>query len=466
VRIPALAAALVLCAAAAEAAEVPAEVAALEAEAEASFRKAGDANLGKAARDDHRRRAWTSVRRAIDLLEEHGARHAPDRGAVRDRLARDLALAYWLRRESPPGLLVETPAAGTGGTARNPFEAPDPGSSAAPAGPPPASLEQALVAIQRWEKDHPADAPGALQRWLEAMARFSPSWTTPTFAVAASRAAAHRRALDDVYRAARNAPPDALGVPEIPEVTRLLVILGTEIHGSDSSQRERAARILAQIGASEAAPLLAKAALEEKEPQTLLAMIEALADLGGTKGAKALSSLREKEDLAGRALDGLVRMAGRNAVDRALALERMGDFSVLADEAVAGRAVDALVAAGPAGARGLEGSLGSPSTAIRVRVMKALAETKDPATARPMSNFLLTNAETPAAEECRAAAEEAIRALGEAAVPHLFPALRNPRTRLRTGDLLRTITGQAIASGRADEWVAWWKTKHPEWKGE
>ena len=88
----------------------------------------------------------------------------------------------------------------------------------------------------------------------------------------------------------------------------------------------------------------------------------------------------------------------------------------------------------------------------------------DPRTARPLSNFLLTSAESPGTEECRRAAWEAIKAMGEPTVPYLFPALRNPRTRLCTGDLLREITGAAIGSGRVDDWIEWWKKKHPEWK--
>jgi hypothetical protein len=458
---------------AARAADLPANVGDLEKEGEEWFRRAGDRVTPSSERNECRRKSWAALSQAREALERQWQSDPGDRKRIRDRLFRAAGLCYWLKKESPIGLLEERtagpgpggPATGGSGGTRNPFDQPDPGapSGSGPSGPP-ATLEQAIVAAEGWEKEHEADAPGVMQRWHEAMARFMDRWSQDPWIRSAERAGAARTALKDLYRGIREADPDSLESPESPEVSRLLIVLGRELSSQDSSLREKAARLLALVGAGEAAALLGKAVRQEMEPQSRASMIAALADLGGNKGARELASLRNQKGFETEGFQGLVRMSGRNALDRSIALRQIGGFAQVNDEATANRAVDFLVAAGPSGARGLEEALSCPVVTVRIRVMNALAATKDPRTARPLSNFLVTNPEGDAAKKSLEAARLAIKTLGEPAVPFLFPALRNPRTRLVTGDLLREITSVQIGTGRVDDWVEWWKKKHPDWK--
>ncbi len=466
------------------AADLPAELEALEKDAETWFVRAGDRHAPAASRNDCRRKSWAGLRKALDILDRHSEKNPADRPRIQERHARAAAMAWWLRRESPVGLLDEAPAGapgpGGGAPSRNPFDSQPGGPPASSiAGPPPGTIEQAAAAVDAWEKAHPADAPGAMQRWHEAMARFPDRWSQAPWAAAAARAGKARDAVNAVYRAVRNDDPGAVEGAESPEVTRLLVVLGRELAGPDSSLREKAARFLALLGSPDATAALGKAARKETEPQTRRAMIDALADLGGAKGAKELAALKQEVSkapdgtpvtvtsaIAPEALEGLIRMGKRNPVDRRIALRLVGSFALVDDAATANRVVDVLVACGPEGARGLEEALATPDVGVRLRVMGALAAAKDPKAVRPLSNFLLTTTESAESEKCRAAAEEAILSFGEAAVPHLLPALRNPRLRLRTGDLLRKITGASIGSGKPDDWYEWWKRKHPDWKEE
>lgn len=454
------------------ASDLPADLEGLEKDAEAWYVKAGDRNSAAAARNDCRRKCWESLKKALDILDRHSEANASDRPRIQERHAKAAAMGWWVHRESPVGLLDDSPVAAGGGGAnpssRNPFDQ-DPAGGAtgpAPSGPPPATVEAASAAVEAWEKVHPADLPGAVQRWTEVMARFTDRWSTAPWAAAAARGGRARQGLHDFYRRVRDDDPAAVEAPESPEVTRLLVVLGRELQSPDSSLRERAAKMLALLGSFDAAPLIGRAVKKEMEAQARGAMITALADLGGAKGAKELAALKAEKGMAAEALEGLIRMGKRNPVDRRIALRLVGGFAVAGDAATANRVVDVLVACGPEGARGLEEALATTDVDVRLRVMGALAAAKDPAAARPLGNFLLTAAESPDAEKCRAAAEEAILALGEPAVPFLFPALRNPRLRLRTGDLLRKVTGVQIGSGRVDDWVDWWKKKHPDWKEE
>jgi hypothetical protein len=463
-----LAAALLALAPSAPAADLPADLPALEKEAEEQFRAAGAKGGNPVVRDEARRRCGAALRTVVGHLEGHWESAPKDRARIEERLARAAALLHWIRKESPVGLLdgpAAGPLPGTGAPppSSNPFDTPSPGVASGPA---PATLDQAVAAAAAWERDHRPLAAGAFQRWIEILAKHPERWIQEPWMRAAAAAGKARIALEDVYRRERDEDPDLLAAPEPPEVVRLLLLLGREIGGQDSSLRERAARVLAHLGAGDAVPILGKAARAEKEPQARLAMIEALADVGGMKGARELGALRNEAGREGEALDGLLRMAARNPVDRRYAVKGIGACALVKDEATAARAVAFLIAAGPDAARGLEEALATPSPDVKVKVMEALAATKDPRTARALSNFLLTVAETPGAVLCRDAARAAVKALGEPAVPFLFPALRSPRTRICTGELLREITGAPIGSGMVEDWISWWKRKHPDWREE
>jgi hypothetical protein len=193
-------------------------------------------------------------------------------------------------------------------------------------------------------------------------------------------------------------------------------------------------------------------------------MGDALVAIGGRKSIDQLHKFRDDE-LAPRAFEWLLGIAGRNPVDRRMAVEEMGEFALSKDDFVAGKAVDHLVSLGAEGAHGLLKALKTPNAEIRLKIIPALAATKNPRVAAQLSSFLILG-DVPNTVRCRDAARAAILSLGADAVPYLFAGLRNAGTKMHTGDLLRKLTGQMFSSSRPGDWQAWWKQTHPDWKDE
>ena len=140
-----------------------------------------------------------------------------------------------------------------------------------------------------------------------------------------------------------------------------------------------------------------------------------------------------------------------------------GAFALSEDPRAAQAAVEFLVSLGPEGSAGLVHALGTPHVDLRISVMAALAATKNPVTAKWLTGFL-TGDDSGAGKACHDGAAAAIRTLGVDAAPYMFAALKNPRTRHGTGQLLREITGQNIPDGRIEEWQEWWRKARPDWK--
>src|SRR5262245_8275994 len=122
-------------------ADLPSEPDGLEKDAETWFVRAGDRLAPASSKNESRRKCWASLRKAVEILDGFSARNPADRPRIQDRHAKASAMAWWIRRESPVGLLddLSGPAAGpAGGTpSRNPFDRePVAGGGTAPAGPP------------------------------------------------------------------------------------------------------------------------------------------------------------------------------------------------------------------------------------------------------------------------------------------------------------------------------------------
>ncbi len=402
-------------------------------------------------------------------------------------------MKFWIKKESPIGLLESTgvgpkhdapvrrndwgdkpppekPGNVPGGEAPksgNPFDKPggkaeDP---AAPAAAPAKTIDQAFKEAEDYARKHKADVAGVMQLWHELLAAYAELTGHPLFLEAAKRAGEASANLKDVYRKLRNDDPDSLKNVDSAEVVRMLLVLGRDLQSQDSAARERAAKLLAMLGSGEAIYPLVKAMKKEAEPQALLAQGIAVVAIGGRKAVAELGKLQDDAKLGTKAYELLTKLTEKNPVDRRLAIKEIGGFALAKDDALAAKAVDFLVGLGAEGAFGLVEALNTSSVPTRLKVIEALGQTKNPKVARPLSNFLI-GGDNPNTKQCKEAAMAAIKSLGEPATPYLFPALRNPATKIWTGEMLRQITGQMYGSGRPGDWVSWWKRTHPDWKEE
>ncbi len=471
-------------------AELPPELAGLEAEGAKWFNEAGKTDLPASERNEARKKAWVNLYRAKEILDAHWDAHPGDQDRIEDRMMNVGKMVFWIKKESPIGLLEgtgvgpkaagsvkrdwpatpppEKPGAAPGGEAPSPAPASAPAAAPAPATPA-RTFDEEYAEADAWARKHRADLAGVMERFQALLAKYPDQTSHPLYAKAVQRAGEGSKKMKDAYRKMRNDDPDSLkgGAPDDPKV---LIGLTRDLGSPDPSVRERAAKLLGDLGSGEASFSLGDRMRREKEAAPLKAMGDALAAIGGRKSIEQLHKFRDDE-LAPRAFEWLLAIEGRNPVDRRLAVKEMGEFALSKDEAVAGKAVDRLVALGPDGASGLLHALKTPSTEIRLKIIPALGASKEPKAAAALSSFLLIG-DIPGTVRCRDAARDAITALhkdpavGEKVVPHLFAGLRNAGTKMYTGDLLRKLTGQMFSASRPGDWQRWWKQAHPDWKAD
>jgi hypothetical protein len=479
----------------ARAADVPPEVAALEQDGEKWFNEAGRTDTSESVRNDARKQAWVNLYRAYEILDRFWEEHPESREKVEARLEKVGQMKFWIKKESPVGLLESTgvgpkheapakprdwpdkpppekpgsaPGGGSGGSGKsgNPFDQPAGGAAgAAPTAAPRKTIEQAFKEAEEYARKHKADVAGVMQLWQELLAAFAEQTAHPLFAEAAKRAGEASGKLKDVYRKMRDADPDSLKNVDSAEVVRMLLVLGRDLASQDSAVRERAAKTIGALGSGEGVYPLVKMMRKEPEPQALLAEGNAVVAIGGRKAAEQLGGLRDDAKLGAKAYDWLTKLTAKNPVDRRMAIKEIGGFALVKDEALAAKAVDFLVGLGAEGAAGLMEALNANSVETRLKVIEALGKTGNPKVARPLGNFLLEG-DIENTKRCREAAIAAVKAIGVDATPYLFPCLNNTPTKRWTGFLLREITGQMIGSGRPGDWQTWWKKTHPDWKPE
>jgi hypothetical protein len=471
--------ALFLVAALLSPADLPKELEGLEAEGAKWFNEAGKTDLSTSERNEARKKAWINLYKAKEILDAHWEAHPEDQDRLEDRMVKVGQMCFWIKKESPIGLLEGTgvgPKAGTNVKRDWPDKdkappvkegetpAPAPTPEAAPPKPAARTFDEEYAEAEAWAKKHRADLSGIMERFQALLANFPDQTAHPLYAKAVEKAGAGSSKLKDAYRKMRNDDPDSLK-GGAPDNTKLVLIgLTRDLGNNDAGVRERAAKLLGTLGSGEAAFSIADRMKREKEAAPLHAMGAALVAIGGRKTVEQLHKFRDDE-LAPRAFEWLVAISGRNPVDRRLAVEEMGEFALAKDEAVAGKAVDHLVSLGNEGAHGLLKAIKTPSTEIRLKIIPALAATKNPRVATQLTSFLLLG-DVDGTVRCREAAKKAIMDIGEPAVPYLFAGLRNAGTKMHTGDLLRKLTGQMFSSSRPGDWQRWWKSTHPDWKEE
>ena len=483
---------------AARAADLPPELPQLEKDGEKWFNEAGKTDLSTSDRNTARRNAYASLSKALEILNRHWDAHPEDQARLEDRILKVGQMVFWIRKESPVGVLdpggagsgggsgappkpkadpppadkpADTPAdsGGPGGHAPAPSpKSPPPATGgeagAAPTAPPAQTLEQAYAEADAYARKHRADLPGIMQKFQEVMARFPDRTADALFLKAAQRAGEASSKLKDVYRKMRDDDPGSLKNVDSDEVKATILALTRELAGRDTAVRERAAKLLGMLGSGEGAYALGTGFRKEKEAAPAAAIVEALVAIGGRKVVLQIHAMRDEEE-SPKGLEMLQQLTGKNGVDRRIAIEEIGNYALAKDDAVAAKAVDFLVSVGKEGAFGLVKALDTRSTEIRLKIIPALAATKNVKVVRPLARFLI-GGDNPNTRACKEAAYAAILTFGEEGVPYLFAGLRDGGTKMWTAELLRKITGQPYTANRPGDWTEWWKRTHPDWKEE
>ena len=467
---------------AARAAELPPELPALEEEGKKWFDVAGNTDLTTQERNEARKKAWVAIYKAWEMLDRHWDAHPGDQDRIADRLEKAGQMKFWLHKESPIGLLEGTgvgpkpktpapkpsepkpapppsapPTPTTGGEASKPPAPPTPEAPARP------SIEEAFKEAENYAKKHRMDKAGIMQRFHQFMADYADQTGHALYQRAVEAAGNASANLKEVYRKFRNEDPDSLKNVDSEEVEKAVLALGRDLDSPDSAVRARAAKLLGSLGSGEAVYPLLKAATKETEATLRQSEIDAVVAIGGTKAADQLGKLKGHKRMGPLSLDALKAMCAKNPVDKRLGVKQIGAYAVLPDATLASSAVDFLVGLGKDGAPGLRGALFHDNTAVRLKIIPALGSSGDPRMASDLAKFL-KQSDNPNAEACRAAAQQAIEALGESAVPYLMDGLTVPGCNAYTALLLRKMTGQMFGMDQPGKWRAWWKQTHPEWK--
>ena len=475
------------------AADGPAELDALLAEGRKWFVEAGKTDLSGGERDSARVKAWKSLWPALEMLERLGEADPGSADGLHRRYGEIRMMVYWLRKESPVGLLersgvgpAKSPAGGEeddGGAAPAPAPpappgpkspAPGPGPAApapspAPAAPVLPTIEALFAAAEEYEKRHPFDVPGIHARWMRVVASH-PDHADERVRTAAEKAGAWEGKLKDAYRLLRNEDPDSLKGATSVKLRGFVITVARDLSSPDAALRARAARTLGLLGHPEGAYELGKALQKEPDDGPADAMAEAMFRIGGAKGADALADFKAHPRHAGRALDALVALAKRNAVDRRIAAKEMARFVGGRDESLFEKMLATLKSLGQDGIHGLAACTEHNTTVPRLlAVVTALGDSKEPAVARVLAKYFQPG-RGPEDARIREAAMDAVRRMakkencGDSVVPHLFVGVRNGHTRHFTTLLLQELTGQTFDVKHWAQWSSWWRSKHPEWK--
>ena len=468
------------------------EIEPLVAEGTKWFKESGNTDLPPGDRNAARVKAWKSLWPAREMLDRLCEKNPGDEESLNRKYGEIRSMIYWLRKEAPMGLLEGSgvgpgpgelsdsrgesdPGAGGGPAELPPTPtppAPAPGVPAAPV-PPPApaipTLDTLFAAAEAYEKEHRFDTPGIHGRWLRVVATY-PDSADPRVRTAAEKAGAAEAKLKDAYRLLRNEDPDALKGASSVKLRGFVIVVSRDLVSPDTALRTRAARTLGLIGHPEGAYELKKALEKETEDEPADVMADAMFRIGGRKGADALADFKAHPKHAGRALDALITLARRNSVDRRIAAKEMARFMGARDESLFEKMLATQKSLGQDGIHGLAACTEHNTTASRlVAVCQAMGDSKEPAVARVLAKYFQPG-RGPQDAAIREAAMSAVREMfkkencGDAVIPHLFVGLRNGATRGYTTMLLQELTGQKFEVKAWNQWSAWWRRGHPEWK--
>jgi HEAT repeat protein len=454
-----------------------AEVERLAAEGAKWFEAAGDTEQPAAKRQDARNQAYTLLKKALAILDKWCDAHPDDVEKLDPRMVELHRMVFWLKKESPVPLGDTRPApAGPAPQDPPPPAGPSVGpapSSPSPTGPaagpapqdPPRAAAAAPAArdpfaeAAAYERSHPSDEPGILERWLEAL-NAAPDPDAPQARDALARVAKLSDSLKQYYRKVRNDDPDSLN-PEkdAGRAAEVAAKIAAGLGAPDAAARRAAAARLGDLGYTPAGASLYDALRREKTPEVRHDIFLALVRLGGRRACENVAKLAKDKDADTQAesVRSLAAIAQKDAVQARYAALALADFAVEARVPDAAQAaVKELARLGPAGVPALAKAAASKDAAVELSVIDALGAAKDGRAAPVLCDRL--DSDAPNTPRCEAA-QRALREIGRPAIPALIKALEKKKPRRLAGVLLYDLSGGQTFGEDAKAWDQWWKTQ-------
>jgi HEAT repeat protein len=466
-------------------AELLAKVRDLQEEGTKWFNVAGNTDLSPSKRNEARKKAYWVLKQAYYLLDDYVTEHPERMEAFEERMVKIHMMTYWIRKESPLGLLKDPrapeeeerpkpkprprPEPGPEprpepGPGPRPEPRPEPGPGPRPGpgeGPGPTQgPEDAFKAAERYERKNPADVSGALERYREFMARF-PDPDSGLFSKALERSSVLNSRLKDAYRELRQEDPDALDPKRIlsPSEKVLVVRLTRDLKESSPDVRRRAAIDLGLLGSGEAAYHLVNVLKKEKDPGVAQAIRESLVKIGGKRTTEQIEKLIRERTPEGQltAIQLLLDIGRKHPVQGRYAGIALAAFVHSRFEEAGRAAFDALKGLGRSG--GVDGLMEAvreqrAPKGRRLALIDALGNSGEPRAATALARFLVKKGD----RGLRDASIDALKRLGVETVPYLIPFLSSPQQNTIVGWALRQITGMNFSS-KARLWDEWWKRR-------
>ena len=326
-----------------------------------------------------------------------------------------------------------------------------------------------LEEARRYEREHPEDRMGIVDRYLvaielvrgkpeerEVVKRLNRIWSevSPGASVASEPGKAsgqkpkngsHSPLADPSDRTRQEDSGDVSRKPHSPEALKKI---REDLQGGDLRARKRAVQILADVDQSWVGGFLVRRLAEEKDAQIQKVLTEAVLKVGNRHVVSALGKWsrfkdQERKQLAIR----LLGQVGGKEAGKALSLFLKNTSQ---------DTIRLLVAT----AKGLKDGHGVQSLAMAVKafpslrfdIIEALGETGHSSAARVLISFLHRRKYP----ESKDPAIKSLRVLGPQAIPTLIEALGGRDYRQYAAAALRSVTGQrfGMSSGR---WQQWWR---------
>jgi HEAT repeat protein len=433
----------------------------LKAEGKKHFDASADVDLDFKKRNEHRKKAYGLLTEAFEILDGWCDTHPEDIERLEDLIVEIHQMRYWLRKESPTGLLE-----GDDEKTRRPREKdwPDkpPPDLKDPAQPGPARPRPEppmprtpLDDARDFEKRHPLDRPGILEAWLAALEALEDPGS-PEYAEALGRVAEISAEMKEAYRRLRNEDPDSIDAKRDPgREAAIAAKLEVGLSSKDATVRAQTADQLAALGYTPAAARILAALKKEKETAVRARMFLALVRLGGRRTCRTLTKfVRERgQELPLGAVRSLGAIGRRGPVQARYAGLSLGDYVARSKNAeVAEAALVALIGLKSDGVPGLALALETSHKDLKLRAISALGATKDPRGAPALCELLPVKAD----QAEREAAVKALVSIGLPAVPALIDALKNRKTRRYAAVSLYEITGEPHGED-PKAWAEWWR---------
>jgi len=435
------------------------------------FDESANVDLSPRKRNVLRKDAYAPLTEAFKMLDAWCDEHPEDIEKLEDLICEIHQMRYWLRKESPTGLLEgkgnqrarpsdwpDKPPADLHKPALPPGEsdpAPAPGGDATPVpdpGPQKSPVEEHLEFAKQYEKEHPYDLAGIRDLYLDIMEHALPGSAEYAFAI--RRVSHFNGRLKEGYRLLRNEDPDTLKLSGAEE-RKLVHNLSKDLKNKHADVRLRAAEYLGLLGSGDGARHIVAALKREKESACVDMMFDALLKIGGSKTIEQLGAIRKwkKEDRERRAIEVLGEMIERSEIERRYASITLGLFIFSKSKQIRREAFDRLKALGPHGAMGLMNAVMVPDHDMRLEIIRALGDSGNGKAGSVLGPLLMGGVKG-RARELRSAAEAALKKIGKPCVPYLARGVDHNRNGPYTRFVLREITGRHFKTGASV--MAWW----------